>query len=168
MSSISETAGAKQQRASNSDAKQRCGSCYCGKVDVKVTGKPISVSICHCTICQRLNGAPFGIQSLHRAQNISINRDPDDLWSIQTSKHVVRYRCKDCGSPVFATLGRGKTYAVPRTILFQDKYKPGEDVDYRPTHHMYYASRIIDVDDEIPKYIGTSRPGCGVLWDGNG
>lgn len=146
--------------------KQRSGSCFCGEVTVTVTGKPISVSICHCTICQRLGGGPFGVQSLHRPADFSVNKDQQDSWSIQTSKNVTRYRCKDCGSPVYATLGKGKTFVVPRTMLFQTNTNAADDDDYRPTHHMYYGSRIIDLNDDLPKYVGSSHPVRGVLWEG--
>jgi hypothetical protein len=151
------------------DEKQRSGTCYCGAVEVAVTGKPLSVSICHCTTCQKLGGGPFGVQSLHRQTNFKINKPPEELWSLQSSKHVTRYRCQTCGSPVYATLSGGKTFVVPRTMLFQDKKKANDnyDDDYRPRHHMYYGSRIIDVNDDLPKYVGSSHPTRGVLWKEN-
>ena len=185
--------------AVEADKTQLSGSCYCGNVVITVVGKPISVSICHCTICQQLNGAPFGIQSLHLSCNFSSNVNTDEsdnlLWKQQTSKMVTRYRCKNCGSPVYASIRNGKTYAVPRSILLQQKQHHKQassssskskntdaaedcsgDVDasiknddelyksYEPTHHMHYASRIMDINDGLPKYIGTSHPGRGVLW----
>jgi hypothetical protein len=151
------------------DEKQRSGTCYCGEVSVTATGKPLSVSICHCTTCQQLGGSPFGVQSLHRPANFTINKPPEDLWSLQSSKNVTRYRCQTCGSPVYATLNGGKIFVVPRSILFQDKNIPGdnEDDDYRPKHHMYYGSRIFDVNDDLPKYVGTSHATRGVLWTEN-
>jgi len=33
-------------------------SCYCGRVNYEVRGDPISTSLCHCTGCQLLHGAP--------------------------------------------------------------------------------------------------------------
>ena len=55
-------------------------------------------------------------------------------------------------------------------MLFQTKTIAADsDIDknddaFKPTHHMYYASRIMNVDDDLPKYVGTSQPGRGVLW----
>lgn len=180
--------------------KRRSGSCYCGAITITVQEKPIGVSICHCTICQRMNGTPFGIQSLHKPTNFSLtyNKGTDDkndkknkkegdedkdgdkslgsnniedswLWSIQTSKDVTRYRCRECGSPIYATLRQGKIIVVPRTMLFQAGDSGGNgdnihDPDYQPTHHMHYGSRILDVNDELPKYIGSSHPKRGILY----
>ena len=130
----------------------------------------MAVSICHCTTCQRLLGAPFGIQSMHKADAVECNAPREELWSLETSKMVTRYRCPDCASPVYASLRNGKLIVVPRSMLFQndddkkDTAASDKDDAYKPTHHMYYASRIVDVNDNLPKYVGTSQPGRGVLW----
>jgi hypothetical protein len=131
---------------------------------VTVKGTPKVVSICHCTICQRLLGAPFGVQSMHSPENFECNVALEELWSLETSPAVTRYRCRDCGSPVFASLRNGSAFVVPRSMLFQDNGGSVNDEDYKPSHHMYYASRIIDVEDDLPKYVGTSRPGMCVKW----
>ena len=154
----------------SSEHQERHGSCHCGKVSVTVRGRPIVVSICHCTTCQRLLGAPFGVQSMHSPENFECNVGVEELWSLETSKTVTRYRCRDCGSPVFASLRNGHSFVVPRSMLFQpstshkDNDEHDNDVAYKPIHHMYYQSRIIDVQDDLPKYVGTSRPGKGILW----
>lgn len=145
------------------EQKERQGSCHCGKVTITVKGTPISVSICHCTTCQRMNGAPFGVQSLHSTENFECNTPSDELKGFSTSKMVTRYRCPDCGSPVYASLWNGKTFAVPRSMLFQKKDSPNDSA-YDPTHHMYYESRIFDVQDALPKYVATSHSTRGVLW----
>jgi hypothetical protein len=146
--------------------QERHGSCFCGKVSVTVKGAPRGVSICHCRTCQVLLGAPFGIQSMHSPENFECNVPTEELWSLQTSKMVTRYRCPHCGSPVFASLRNGKTFVVPRSMLFQENQEsnPEDDEAYRPSHHMYYGSRIMDVQDLLPKYVGTSHPDSGVLW----
>lgn len=62
--------------------------------------------------------------------------------------------------------------AVPQSILFRkgkqvDEEEDGDgDVDERrahaatfaPTHHMYYADRTMDINDELPKYLGRRLP----------
>lgn len=117
-------------------------------------------------------GAPFGVQSLHPAECVAINKPVNEMWSIATSNHVTRYRCRDCGSPVFAILGKRQIYVVPRSMLFQQKGGKGtgdghedlEDPDYRPQHHMYYGSRILNIHDDLPKYVGTSHASRAIVW----
>lgn len=104
--------------------------------------------------------------------------------ALTTSKRVTRFRCPDCASPLYAALGGGHTVAVPRSLLFrrgleeelQDSSNGKEDAalrrgfaaSFHPTHHMYYANRTLDMYDDLPKYVGTSTPGRGVLWQPKG
>ena len=149
--------------ANEDDGEKRTNaSCYCGKIQMEIRGRPVAVSICHCTVCRRLSGGAFSIQSLHSKNNFSCAAEEVDLWSIQSSPNVTRYRCKECGSPVYATLGKGKTYVVPRSALTN---VAKDDECFAPTHHMHYKQRVIDVEDELPKFVGTSTPGRAEVWN---
>ena len=143
------------------------GKCFCEKVVVQVSGKPTSASICHCSICRSLTGSPFSVQSLHRPEDFQCNLRESELWVIKTSKHAQRFRCRDCGSPVFASIMNGKTYAVPQSVFLQCKQEERQAVIkkyFSPTHHMYYSNRSMDIDDNLPKYVGTSFPGRAIPW----
>ncbi|CAL6342664.1 unnamed protein product [Bathycoccus prasinos] len=144
------------------DEKIMNASCYCGKIKMEILGKPIAVSICHCTVCRRLSGGAFSLQSLHSQKYFTCAATENDLWSIQSSPNVTRYRCKECGSPVYATLGKGKTYVVPRGALTNIAK---DDESFKPTHHMHYKQRCIDIEDELPKFVGTSAPGRAEIWN---
>lgn len=137
------------------------GSCYCGKCELTVIGKPIAVSICHCTICRRLSGGPFSIQSLHERAKFSCTVQANDLWSIQSSDNVQRFRCKECGSPLYATIGKAKTFVVARSCL---KGIEKDDLDFRAQHHLHYSQRVIDIEDDLPKFVGTCAPGRSIPW----
>ena len=83
--------------------------------------------------------------------------DPPDLIETATSKHVTRKRCAECFSPVAASLGK-KSVVVPFAMFERDAL-PAEWRSLQ--HHMYYDSRVIDVNDDLPKY--KSHFG-GELW----
>ena len=172
-SSASNSTSAKDEDTNNQQPVTRQGKCYCGKVSISVTGPPVMCSICHCSICRSLTGAPFSAQSLHARSNMECNTPEDALWAQSTSKPVTRYRCRECASPMYASLGKGKMVAIPLSVLFRrgmDENPTSDDLAesdaalFQPTHHMYYADRIMNVPDELPKYVGTSAPGRGVLW----
>ena len=72
-------------------------SCYCGAVRLRVAAiNPLSVSICHCTTCRRLTGAPF-LQNLMLPADALTMTSSDGgepaLISQSTSKQVTRQRC---------------------------------------------------------------------------
>jgi hypothetical protein len=53
---------------------------------------------------------------------------------------------------VYATLAKGKTAVVPLAILDAHPTLPR----LQPSHHMYYASRVLDVTDDLPKFVSSS------------
>lgn len=165
--------------ASSVDAVTRTGTCLCGAVSVVLTGKPTAVSICHCVICRKLSGAPFSAQALVKATQVSVVANDIEgggdaassgefssvtpsLTSYASSPAVERHRCASCQSPVYATLAKGKMAAVPLAML--DAVR--DDAAMAPTHHMYYADRIMDVPDHLPKYV-KSAGRQAELWKGD-
>ena len=151
--------------APTADAASREGRCFCGATRVTLAGAPIAVSICHCVNCRKLSGAPFSSQALVKADQVAVHREDgvDDLVGFASSPAVERFRCARCASPVYATLAKGKMAAVPLTIFdAADGVEP-----LRPTHHMYYSDRIMDVDDQLPKYVKSSGGGRAELWTGD-
>ena len=45
--------------------------------------------------------------------------------------------------------------AVPLSVL-----NTRASDDLKPTHHMYYGRRVLDVDDDLPKFVKSK----GELW----
>ena len=126
-------------------------TCYCGAVRLCVEAAlpPLSVSVCHCSTCRRLTGAPMLANLMLPSEGLRLSSANDDIPQLlkeQTSKHVSRHRCATCYSPIYATLGKGRV-VVP-TALFP----PPHPAAWRPQHHLYYDRRVIDVGDELPKY----------------
>ena len=124
----------------------------------------MAVSICHCVNCRKLSGAPFSAQALFDGAKVSVHRargdadageveaDDPDVTGFESSARVERFRCAACSSPVYATLAKGKTCVVPLAIL--DAHPTLQRL--KPTHHMYYARRVLDAADDLPKFVASS------------
>lgn len=69
------------------------GSCRCGNVMIRATGRPYRVGICHCMDCRKHHGALFHASAIF----------PQDAVVIlgETREYEGRYFCPNCGSPVF-------------------------------------------------------------------
>ncbi|MDP3659288.1 GFA family protein [Phenylobacterium sp.] len=74
------------------------GGCQCGAVRFRVEGDLGRASICHCRMCQKATGGPFGAF-------VTVQRD-DLTWTraepqrFQSSNIVRRGFCAACGTPL--------------------------------------------------------------------
>ncbi|MDP3176228.1 MAG: GFA family protein [Phenylobacterium sp.] len=74
------------------------GGCQCGAVRFRVEGELGRASICHCRMCQKATGGPFGAF-------VTVKRD-DLTWTraepqrFQSSNIVRRGFCAACGTPL--------------------------------------------------------------------
>lgn len=159
---------AKSEEGSGAPSTRR-GSCHCGATRLALTGEPTAVSACHCAICRKLTGAPFSAQALFRPAQVRVHgrasedEDAPAPVAFASSPNVERFRCPECFSPTHASLSNGKMVAVPLSAI-DEEVEEGEAGDagggtkegpvrLRPTHHMYYADRILDVPDDLPKFM---------------
>ncbi|CAK9106234.1 unnamed protein product [Durusdinium trenchii] len=136
--------------------------CFCGAVITEVRGDPAAVSICHCSVCRRLSGAPFVASAIFLPQRVTVKSDKGSepqLVELKTSKQVSRLRCAVCSAPVAGRLGQ-RFVALPWAGFM----KPGDKVPeaWTPSHHLHYDSRVMDVEDDLIKYRARSR---GPVWD---
>ncbi|KAJ7595007.1 Mss4-like protein [Mycena floridula] len=136
------------------------GGCFCGSLTYMVTGKPNLSAFCHCTLCQRLNAAAF-IHTLHfSAASFSWTSSDfetsHDTFCLTSKPWKKRVRCKTCGTCVASYNSKKDSFSVWGVQLNRDeasgKIKDWEAV--RPTEHIFYGTRLVEVDDTLPKWEG--------------
>ncbi|KAH9849353.1 Mss4-like protein [Lenzites betulinus] len=142
------------------------GSCFCGAVSYSVAGSPVLRAFCHCTNCQRLSGCPF-VHTIHfPAANFSWthpspHEDFLDAYVIPDKPWKTRFRCKKCGACVSSANSKLNKRSVWGAHLARDA--AGKIVDWakvRPTAHIFYDTRMLDITDDLGKwegYEGTSK-----------
>jgi hypothetical protein len=80
---------------SNFFCKETCimthiGSCFCGAVEIEVTGSPEAMGYCHCRSCRSWSGGPVNAFSLWKPEAVRITSG---------SQHVTNFACvMDCRS----------------------------------------------------------------------
>lgn len=137
----------------SSKAKDYC--CDCGATQF-TAGEVLFRVICHCTICQRFNQAPYADILVLKRESLSI--DSLDSIAFDTYKpppNVNRGVCHSCAKPALELF---EPRFLPKLAMI-----PGAvhrlAVDERPAvaAHIFYDKRIVDVDDALPKYSGFFR-----------
>ncbi|KAI0307625.1 Mss4-like protein [Multifurca ochricompacta] len=132
------------------------GSCFCGAITYALSSPPVLRAYCHCTQCQRLTGCPF-IHTLHFPSSaFSWTHDaPVHTFINPHRPWKTRTRCQVCGVTIASHNSKTDRVSVWGSHLARDDsgcILHWEDV--RPTAHMFYGTRLLEIDDNLGKWEG--------------
>ncbi len=127
-------------------------SCSCGAVAFDVVGHPLFRILCHCTICQHFNDAPFADVVVYDAASIT---DPEARTvSFETYKpppNVQRGKCTKCGG---AAIEKFVAPLFPKLTIVPASVHSSSVVLPDPVAHIFYKTRLADATDALPKHHG--------------
>ena len=128
------------------------GRCSCGKARFNVRGRPLLRGFCHCTICQAFNQAPYADVTVFRAKDVDMPASESlDYKTYRPPPAVQRGKCVACGHPVIEFMHMfpmPKLTIVPSANILDPALVP------KPALHIFYNSRLADIDDDLPKFNG--------------
>jgi hypothetical protein len=81
------------------------GGCLCGAVRYEVSEEPYWVGYCHCDMCKRALGGPFGVWINFRKQSVTYVAGLPNFY--QSSLSTERGFCGSCGSPLMMRMRQG-------------------------------------------------------------
>lgn len=131
--------------------------CFCGTVRYEVCADPVDSKICHCLACQKLHGAPMQWAAIFHKKHVRFTGGLEHLhfYNSELNQHKrilpCKVSCSLCGT-LIADEGRNMWLAFPSLFDFGREGKIPEK--FRPTCHIFYDMRVIDVIDDIPKWSG--------------
>jgi hypothetical protein len=131
--------------------------CHCGAVCYEVGADPVDAKICHCRTCQTLHGAPMQWAAIFHKRHVRMIRGIEHLrfYSAALDRPArvppCKVSCALCGTPI-ADEGRRMWLAFPTLFEFCTAREIPEP--FRPTCHIFYRQRLVDVDDGLPKWSG--------------
>jgi hypothetical protein len=140
-----------------SDTKTYSGSCFCGAVQLTVTGEPAAMGYCHCESCRRWSAGPVNAFTLWPPGAVKITQGADLLESYSKTPTSHRKWCKNCGGHVLTehpTMGLTDVYAA---VIPDFPYKPGV--------HVHYQETVLHIHDGVPKQKDVPKElgGSGVI-----
>jgi hypothetical protein len=131
------------------------GGCYCGAVRYVVEGKIFHNTLCHCSDCRRIAGAPAVAWFSARMNALRFTKG--NPATFRSSEHVLRGFCATCGT----------------TLTYQDDRQPDE-IDIAtaslddpeaapPQDHTFAGERLswMRIEDGLPAYPRTRSEGAG-------
>ena len=124
-------------------ADTHTGTCFCGAVEVEVTGSPEAMGYCHCGSCRSWSVGPVNAFTLWKPENVRVTRGSESIGHFQKTGMSDRQFCTRCGGHVMADhppLGLTDVYAA--TI---------PSVAFVPGVHVNYAESVLPMKDGLPK-----------------
>ena len=119
------------------------GTCFCGAVQVEVTGAPEAMGYCHCASCRSWSASPINAFTLWKPENVRVTRGSESLGHFAKTATSDRQFCTQCGGHVMAqhpTFGLADVYAATLPTL-----------EFKPALHVNYAETVLPMKDGLPK-----------------
>ena len=119
------------------------GSCFCGAVEIEVSGVPEAMGYCHCGSCRSWSAGPVNAFTLWKPASVRVTKGAEFVGHFQKTETSDRQFCNQCGGHLMTghpTLGLTDVYAA--TI---------PDLDSVPAVHVNYAETVLRMKDGLPK-----------------
>jgi hypothetical protein len=126
-----------------SDASIHNGRCFCGAVELTVTGAPLGMGYCHCSSCRSWSAGPVNAFTLWAPDAVRITKGAEQIAAVQKSANSVRKWCKACGGHLLTEHPQWKIVDVYAATIPSLPFKPGVHVNYQET--------VLPMKDGLPK-----------------
>jgi hypothetical protein len=113
------------------------GNCFCGAVELQVTGAPEGMGYCHCGSCRSWSGGPVNAFSLWKPEAVRVSSGADNIATFQKTS------LKKCGGHLMTNhppLGLIDVFAATLP-----------DLAFKPGVHVNYAETVLPMRDGLPK-----------------
>lgn len=86
------------------------GACHCGLISFTAEVDPSRVTVCHCTDCQVLSGAPFRAVVPAPIESFVLRGQPKIYVKVAESGNArAQVFCPECGTPLYAMAAANPT-----------------------------------------------------------
>jgi hypothetical protein len=119
------------------------GRCFCGAVQLKVTGEPAAMGYCHCSSCREWSAGPVNAFSLWPTKSVRITKGADKIGSYAKTPQSQRKWCTACGGHIMTEHPPWALTDVYVAIL--------PDLPFKPGVHVHYQETVLRLKDGLPK-----------------
>ncbi len=119
------------------------GSCFCGAVEVEVSGAPEAMGYCHCDSCRSWSAAPVNAFTLWKPESVKVTKGAEHLGTYRKSERSERQYCTACGGHIMTAHPLLDLVDVYAAILPSLTFEPGV--------HVNYGQTVLPMKDGLPK-----------------
>ncbi len=119
------------------------GQCFCGAVQIEVTGEPVAMGICHCADCRSWAAAPINAFTLWKPEAIRVTRGADHIATYHKTERSYRKFCKTCGGHLMTDHPPWNLVDVYAATIPAFEHKAGV--------HVHYQESVFPIRDGVTK-----------------
>ena len=122
------------------------GACFCGAIQIELTGAPQGMGYCHCESCRAWSGDPVHAWTVWPAEALKIAAGEEHMATFQKTPDSLSHRrfCAQCGGHVMVNHPDLGIIDVMAGVL--------PDLEFAPTMHLNCAEAVVSVKDDLPRY----------------
>ena len=131
-------------RSANSSGAIVPGACFCGAVEITVTGDAALAGYCHCDSCRHWSAGPVNAFTLWSPDAVKVTKGAGNIGTYNKTAFSYRKFCKSCGGHILTEHPAFKLTDVYAAII------PG--YPFKPAIHVNYQETVLRVKDGLPKF----------------
>jgi hypothetical protein len=119
------------------------GKCFCGAVEIEVSGPPEAMGYCHCESCRHWSAGPVNAFTLWKPDAVKVTKGADHVGTFQKTARSDRQYCTQCGGHIMTAHPQWGLIDVFAAIVPTLRFEPGV--------HVNYAETVLPMKDGLPK-----------------
>jgi hypothetical protein len=119
------------------------GKCFCGAVEIRVTGAPEAMGYCHCASCRSWSAGPINAFTLWKPDAVKVTKGESNLASYNKTPASHRKWCRTCGGHLLTEHPAWSLIDVYAATIPKLAFKPGL--------HVHYQESVLKIRDGLPK-----------------
>ena len=119
------------------------GACFCGAVEIRVTGEPSAMGYCHCGSCRSWSAGPVNAFTLWPPDAVEVVKGKENIAVYAKTELSYRQFCRLCGGHLMTAHPPLKMVDVYAATL--------PTLAFVPQLHVNYAETVLPIHDGLPK-----------------
>lgn len=126
----------------NDSANYRAG-CFCGSVQLTLSGAPAAMGYCHCSDCRHWSAGPINAFTLWPPEAVKVTAGKEHIQTYHKTENSYRQWCSQCGGHLMTDHPGMKLVDVYAAVI--------PELDFEPALHVFYGEKVVSVKDGLPK-----------------
>ena len=119
------------------------GKCFCGAVEITVTGEPVGMGYCHCSSCRSWSAGPVNAFTLWPPDAVKVTKGADKIGTYHKTENSYRKWCTICGGHILTEHPLWNLIDVYAATI--------PSLAFKPALHVHYQESVLPIRDGLPK-----------------